>query len=553
MKKFAKLLAVLLVVAMMATMIAGCVQPPVTTTPPAGNDGTTAGNVEEKHYLTATIVSEMRVGDFKDREKFPVWQKFNEMLEERGLYVTWNMIERDQYATYLTTTLASPDDMPEYVWLDTGYLDLTTKLECAETGVFYSIDKILEYSDGTASKYFEDHPDIKGKIGYKGEMYWLGETMRFTYGGELTTWGEPVGLLVREDWLNALNKEIPTTPEAFEAYLAACQANDMNGNGVVDEYYLANFDQLDYGLTSMYGIPSNFYGLNLTTGKIDSTYEMAETKDYYKFIRGLVAKGYIKEDYVGNPDYPSDDEAANQAAATWNYYCNNWTISACKLNVAPDANYVGCIPTTEKGFIQHDGAPLIDNRSAAFTSALKDPKAAAILLDVLCSEEFSDMSVWGLKDITYTEDADGTRTLVDDASDPEKGKVSGIAYGRDIWGFNALTIIELRASMDPNKYTNYCTTEKMAEVNSIGCRTGGTYNTHHSAYMQNPTSEEAEVMSELEADLKDLYKQIHADLLLGNIDIDTEWDSKVVQPLKDAGLDELLAVYQARADRFAGK
>ena len=544
MKKTMKLLAALLAILMIVGMFAGCKKDPAKTTGAAG-DG--------KHYLTATVVTEMRVGDWEDRMNFPVFKKFNEMLEARGLYVTWNVIERDQYKTFLSTSFATSDTLTEYVWMD-GYMSTSKKIEAAENGLFYSIDKILQYSDGTASKYLADHPEIKGKVGYKGELWWIPEVMNFTVGGEVKPWGEPVGLLVREDWLNALNMDVPTTPEAFEQYMAACQANDMNGNGVVDEYYLSNFNRIDYGIASMYGVPSNFYGVNPTTAEVVSTYELPETKDYYKYMQGLVSKGYIKIDYVGMTEYPSGDEAENKGAATWNYYCNNWTIANLMLpEGAPPANYVGCIPTTEKGYIQHDGSPLMDNRAAAFTKNLKDPKAAAILLDVLCSKEFFELSVWGIEGVTYTVDANGVRSYVEEATNPELGKTTGIAYGRDIWGFGQLPILDLTTAMDPHMYTSYCTTEKMAEANNIGCATVGTYTTHGDAYMQNPSLEESEVMAELTTELETLYKQIHTDLLLGRINVDTEWDSKVLQPLKEAGLDELLAIYQARANRFAGK
>ena len=553
MKMACRILAALLAILMIVGMFAGCQQHQTGTTGSNGDNSTTGNGEPEKHYLTATVTADMRVGDWIDREKFPVFQRFNEMLEERGLYVTWNVVERDQYTTFLTTGLAAPDTLTEYLWLD-GYINAAQKVECVESGLFCSIDEILKYSDGTAVKYYQDHPEIKGKVGYKGELWWLPEVMNYTIGGEVKPWGEPVGLLVREDWLTKLNMDIPTTPEAFEAYMAACQANDMNGNGVVDEYYLRNFDTIDYGIASMYGVPSSYYGLNPTTAEVVSTYEMAETKEYYKFMQNLVAKGYIKQDYVGVSDYPSGDEKENKSAATWNYYCNNWTIAGIMLpEGTPTANYVGCIPSTEKGYIQHDGSPLMDARAAVFTKNLKDPKAAAILLDVMCSEEFAELSVWGIEGVTYTVDANGNRAYVEDATNPELGKLSGIAYGRDIWGFGQLPVPNLTTSMDPEMYELYCTTEKMAEVNQIGCKTAGTYTTHADCYMQTPTQEEAEIMTELSTELTTIYKQLHTDLLLGRIDVDTEWDSKVVQPLKEAGLDELLAVYQARANRYAGK
>ena len=98
MKKTMKLLAALLAILMIVGMFAGCKKDPAKTTGAAG-DG--------KHYLTATVVTEMRVGDWKDRMNFPVFKKFNEMLEARGLYVTWNVIERDQYKTFLSTSFAT--------------------------------------------------------------------------------------------------------------------------------------------------------------------------------------------------------------------------------------------------------------------------------------------------------------------------------------------------------------------------------------------------------------------------------------------------------------
>lgn len=544
MKKTVKLLCALLAIIMVVGLFAGCQEGGTGTT-------TTAPKSDEKLKLTCVVQRDARLGEFDTftSDHYPVLKAFEDMLAAKNLEIEWKVIENDQWDTYITTAMADPDSLPDYIW--TVGMSVSDKLAAADAGIFYPIDDILEYSDGTAKKYYEDHPEIKGKNGYKGKLWWIPEYMGYSLDGEVKPWGEPVGVLVREDWLNALKMEIPTTPEAVRAYLEACQENDMNGNGSKDEYYLRSWSSIDYGLGAMFGIPSNFYGLNQETGKIDSTFEMPEAKEYFKFIKGLVADGLIKGDHVGAKDYPSSDEAANQSAATSNYYCNNWTLTSCVVQEgAPAPNYVGCIPTTEKGFIQHDGSPLMDSRSAAFTKNLNNPKAAAAFLDILCSKEFEELTLWGIKDLTYTEDAEGNREYTPECVDIEKAKETGAGYGRDLWGFGQIPI-QYQFPMEADYVC--CTTDKMLEVNAAGCAVNGTYSTHHDAYMQVPTAEETAKVSELATEIQTLYEEICVDLFLGRIDIDTEWDEKVIKPLKEAGLDELLAIYQARADRFAGK
>lgn len=544
MKKTVKLLCALLAIIMVVGLFAGCQEGTGNTTTAPKGDG-------EKMKLTAVVQADARVDEFVNikSDKYPVLKAFEDLLDKYNLEIEWTVIQNDQWDTYITTAMADPDSLPDYIW--TVGMSVGDKLAAADAGLFTPIDDILQYSDGTAKKYYEDHPEIKGKNGYKGKLWWIPEYMGYSLDGEVKPWGEPVGVLVREDWLNKLEMDIPTTPEALTAYLKACQDNDMNGNGLKDESYLRAWSGIDYGLGAWFGIPSSFYGLNQTNGQIVSTFEMPEAKEYFKYVKSLVDAQLIDPDHVGAKDYPAADEAANQSAATSNYYCNNWTLASCVVQEGAAApNYVGCIPTTEKGFIQHDGSPLMDSRSAAFTKNLKDPKAAAAFLDILCSKEFEELTLWGLKDITYTEDAEGNREYTENCVNIEKAKETGHAYGRDIWGFGQIPI-QYQFPMEADYVC--CTTDKMLEVNVIGCGVNGTFSTHHDAYMQVPTAEETEKAAEIEVEINTLYQEICVDLFLGRIDIDTEWDSKVIKPLKDAGLDELLAIYQARADRFAGK
>ena len=162
MKATTRILAVLLVAIMMIGIFAGCT-PAVTnptTTQGKPADGTTAGDkpLEPKTLkcmVMATSYDQFDFQRFIDGET-NIYPAFMEMLKEKNLTIEWQVIQNDQYDVALQTTLADPDNMPDYIWLEAGRQSLAT--EAATNGLFLDIQTILEYSDGTASGWHEETP-----------------------------------------------------------------------------------------------------------------------------------------------------------------------------------------------------------------------------------------------------------------------------------------------------------------------------------------------------------------------------------------------------------
>ena len=67
------------------------------------------------------------------------------------------------------------------------------------------------------------------------------------------------------------------------------------------------------------------------------------------------------------------------------------------------------------------------------------------------------------------------------------------------------------------------------------------------AYMAVATEAENDTLVKYESAYKALSREIAVKIYKGEIDIDKDWDTLVIKPLKDGGMDELLKVYQARA------
>ncbi len=70
------------------------------------------------------------------------------------------------------------------------------------------------------------------------------------------------------------------------------------------------------------------------------------------------------------------------------------------------------------------------------------------------------------------------------------------------------------------------------------------------AYLAVPTKEETETFDQYSENYGTLSEEIGIQIIKGEVDIDTEWDSKVIAPLEEAGMNELLDVYTARSDRY---
>ena len=190
---------------------------------------------------------------------------------------------------------------------------------------------------------------------------------------------------------------------------------------------------------------------------------------------------------------------------------------------------------------------LADWYRTAFTKNLKDQKAASIFLDILYSDEFAELSAWGIEGVTY-EVKNGFKVAIGDAgnSNWEAASLSGICSGGSIWSNNVFP--RLRFS------------DMESEINGLdpvkGDAQKAVINFPNTVYhsmknqMSTPTAEEATVLEKYETNFQSLSREIAVKIYKGEIDIDKDWDSQVIQPLKASGMKELFDVYQARADRF---
>lgn len=570
MKNLKKVLAMLLVAIMVIGMFAACTKTPDPTEKPTdaptqgATQGTTTEDIPDQLTLKVLCANNLQGGlDFKDRENWNVWPAFLKLCEAKNLTIEFECIEKDQYANQLKMVLAGETkDMPDVVWIgDETNMSTAMRVECVQEGLFYPIDDILKYSDGTASKWFEENPAYAARTSYvDGKLYWVGEYQTVTYYGEVVEIGHGAakGMQVRLDWLDELGyTDIPNTIDEIEAFVLACQEADLNQSGVKDEVFLQGLKNIDgCGINVYYGVPRNMFALNLQTGKVDSPWYAEGAKDMVAKIIEWLEKGIIPEDRIGNSSGTTAYRNGNKVAAYSTYHCDNWSLTN---TVVPEgkapAVLIGTNPDLTvhpNAYMPNDSAPTMDNRSLAFTKNLNHPAAAAALLDILTSDEYFELIQWGTEGESFIY-VNGNKTLINGADDYGNAASTNIMIGNAVFSFGVFSCMgnvydllgdENLCSVDASGRMRKQFQAAMNEWDVI-------YPDQPAAYYAIPTPEENEILTEKEADFLQLSGEIFVSFLTGERSLD-DWDA-AIDELKTAGLDDLLAVYEARAARFIEK
>ena len=564
-----KILAMLLALLMIVGMFAGCAETQTNPTTTAKKDepGTTTTKEKIPEELTLTILCSNDLQgelDFADRENWNVWPAFVKMCEDRNLTIEFKCVERDQYANQLTMALAGDEsEMPDAVWLGAeSIMSTAMRVECVQEGLFYPIDDILPYSDGTFSTWMENYPAYAARTSYTdGKLYWVGEYQEVKYYGETVELGHgaPKGIQVRLDWLDALGyTEIPNTLDEIEQFIIDCQEADLNGTGVKDEVFLQGLTNIqNCGINVYYGVPRNAFAFDLNSGEVVSPWYHKNAKEMIAKIQDWLAKGLIPEDRIGKSSGTTAYRTANKVAVYDTYHCDNWSLG---VTVVPEgaakAVFIGTNPDKTlypDAYMATDSAPTMDNRSFAFTKALSHPAAAAALLDIMASEEFKELIHWGTEGESFIV-VNGNKQLINGADSYENAAETNIMVGQAVFSFGILPTMgntydlisdEDLCSVDPTGRMRKQFQAAYKEYPVV-------YPDQPAAYYAIPTPEENEYLAAHEADFSQLSGEIFVSFLTGERDLEKDWDSAIAE-LEAAGLKDLLEIYQARADRFAEK
>ncbi len=262
--------------------------------------------------------------------------KAMEKMTNAHVAIDWH--EADGYASSVATTLLMDiSELPDIVNpFSFGIMDL------ADDGMIVPLDDYLELM-----------PDIVAAVGEERMDAWRQADGHIYFIPSVSSVQGSQSMMVRKDWLDALQMDMPETWEDWLALWKGIRDNDLNGNGDPDdEIPLA----LSYGsdgekcmtmLMNAFGIraSSDCQFCVLEDGTYTMVYEHPNFDEFLEAAAELYREGIIQEDF-DTCDYNKIEELmkGNLLGTTMTWAVSASTAEELRENGAEDALWTACAP-----------------------------------------------------------------------------------------------------------------------------------------------------------------------------------------------------------------
>lgn len=417
-------------------------------------------------------------------------------------------------------------------------LDAETCLNLVDQGKILSINEVVNnHLEGPAKEYYTNGngAEMMKKLSMEdGNTYWLTSiTITEDENGDVGQ-GAAMSFMLRQDWLNALGLEAPTTTDELVETMKAFQENDVNQSGEADEVLYISMSDFGSGLATFYGIGRTMGGeltyVNTETGTVETPWYHENVKSYIEYMKVLVEAGY-----VDTSDQLDEKKAENKIAGMFDWAGETWDEVGITVPEGADAPYYAPVVLkasnaaveTEPYLCWQQGYQLGAGKFAV-TNVCEDLDAVGRLFDFLVSDEYRILTEFGLEDYSYTVGEDGTLNAIKDA---EESDAQQLATDCALWT-DCLPRFELKTAQDwATELQGYQDAGKTMGYPETGFEKKKAFFDEYSDYEyklpheSNPelapaTAEELDILSSITNDLTTYSEELLTKLILGQQSMD---------------------------------
>lgn len=469
----------------------------------------------------------------------PVWQ---EIEKRTNVKVNWDVTAAAQYTEVMKLRVtAGGANLPDIMLLPNG-LKLA---ELGRQGVILPLDEYIEANGDAINAAYEQFPNVKALTSSGGHVYSINSMNEAAY-------FSPYGFVIRKDWLDRLNLEVPSTIEEWETVLKAFKEQDANGNGnPSDEVPYSAGGHVWY--TTYWG---NAWGLHMIqsngwypdeNGQMQFEYISDNAKEWFIWMNEMYEAGLVDPEFLtlGDESKMFEKVARNEVGAFTANPSQIPTLEATlKANGVEDAELIPVVapkgPHAQSTEVIGDMA--VDGY--VVTSSCQNPEVAVAFINYLVSDEGAELLNFGIEGETYTKNADGTYTFTDQVlNDPDGRSPKEVLETYGCWIDGPTIKLEAREEAMLATYPER-TASAILE-----------YTDQSRAFavpgltLPAETEEESDSISGLSGDLDTYIYEMAGRFIVGTADVEAEWEA-YVQNIKALGVDQILAVKQAQYDRF---
>lgn len=255
-----------------------------------------------------------------------------------GVHVAIDWQEDDGYSSAVATTLLSDKSNLPDILNPTGF----GVMDLADDNLIVPLDD-----------YMDLMPDIIEAVGEDRMDAWKASDGHIYTIPSVSTIQGSFSMMIRQDWLEAMNMEVPKTWDEWLAYWRGVRDRDLNGNGdTTDEVPIALAESAD-GERSL-TLLLNAFGIAasndtqfcvLEDGTYTMVYEHPRYPEFLKAVTGLYEEGILVEGYEAF-SYASIEEMMgnNTLGSTMTFAASGAQTETLRQNGIEDALWLSVAP-----------------------------------------------------------------------------------------------------------------------------------------------------------------------------------------------------------------
>jgi putative aldouronate transport system substrate-binding protein len=229
--------------------------------------------------------------------------------------------------------------------------------------------------------------------------------------------------VIRQDWLEELGMEPPTTVEEYEALFQAIHDADLDGDGTPGNTLgltgFGNTSELDSIFNQAFGVTGTW--MQNAEGQWVNARVTDQERAKIEFYARLAANGLFDPEFVTNTfDVKEDKFYTGRAGVIFGSSPEVIDIYAGKMRQAHPGEDIELVVLPAPSGPGGQGLAAVDaskeSRGWAISSLSENKEAAFAVLDFMASQEGQNLERMGFADVHHTVAADGTVAFTDQIS-----------------------------------------------------------------------------------------------------------------------------------------
>ena len=369
-------------------------------------------------------------------------------------------------------------------------------------------------------------------------------------------------MYMRQDWLDKLNLQMPTTTEELREVLKAFVTGDPNGNGEADEIGLTGATtwntMLEYCLLgwSFQNIKPDFWLYLTDAGEVDFAARTEAYREGLRYIKSLYDEGLIDPAAFSQKDDQMAQTVRQDPKIVGAYVCDHVAMGVSNADYDECKTYQIVKPVEGPSGMRAQPQNANEGEVQGFHGVITDvceyPEAAFRWLDYQLSEESMVKKGWGKEGVGWEVAPEGTKDLfgnpakwvrlpTDETANPE-AYAENKAYMFDIGpqaDLAARRLAQLPAVDDIYLTENYeqritLDTNQVVEfINPVRLPS--------TLFVAEQDSDE---FNEIKTNLKDFVRKTCVQFIIGERDIENGWDA-YLDELNNFKVDRYVEIYSA--------